>query len=518
MYPLIITSNQIVDLTKYILYYFDTNQAANFNGCLWYVNTTNGANYILVSNLIAPLYFTAENYDGTTNTVQSYKSVVHVTFQFAQFQYPLTQVGSNGLFNSYRIDVRATPHLPDGRMKTKHTSPIRSSGSALLMVLIMCAVSLVIMVAIMNRTSTVSNLNNRNNQYAVCCTAAEAAVEKVFARMAYDFQNYGLGQVTNNLVAGVYQTNIPTAAEGSYWTNFVFFDPQTGTTEQIYVNFLTNYAGPLPSQYTNICTITAPIYRIIANASMTNSPGVVGTAQEDVLLSLVPITTYAIFYNGPLEFTQCATMTVRGRTHANDIICVGTSASLTFNNIVTSTKTVDGPTRDGVTPSPWNQDTTFNGSYSTNVASVTVAMNMTNTHALLEIPPPGESPTSILGAQRLYNQAHVLVMVTNVMVAAGTNSSTPQPFVEISLRTSINDLVPGADTQTNGYIYDYFLTNNISTTNRTPPFTWVTNLVFTNYSISQSTNEPQNIATWLSLTNTFYRPAGISNQYVCDPD
>ncbi len=114
MYPLIITTNQIVDLTKYILYYFNTNQVANFNGCLWYVNTTNGANYILVSNLIAPLYFTAEKYDGTTNTVQSYKSVVHVTFQFAQFQYPLTQVGSNDLFSSYRIDVRATPHLPDG--------------------------------------------------------------------------------------------------------------------------------------------------------------------------------------------------------------------------------------------------------------------------------------------------------------------------------------------------------------------------------------------------------------------
>jgi prepilin-type N-terminal cleavage/methylation domain-containing protein len=113
-YPLIITTNQIVNLSIYDVYYFDSSQVANYNGCLWYFNSTNSANYVLVSNLIAPLYFTSEKYDGTTNTVQTYKGVVHATFQFAQFQYPLTPVGSNDLFNSYRIDVRATPHLPDG--------------------------------------------------------------------------------------------------------------------------------------------------------------------------------------------------------------------------------------------------------------------------------------------------------------------------------------------------------------------------------------------------------------------
>ena len=57
-------------------------------------------------------------------------------------------------------------------------------------------------------------------------------------------------------------------------------------------------------------------------------------------------------------------MTVRGRVHANDIICVGTTASNIFTGIVTSTKTVDGPQRDGWTPSPWNEDTTFSAGYS----------------------------------------------------------------------------------------------------------------------------------------------------------
>ena len=240
-------------------------------------------------------------------------------------------------------------------MKTKYTSQNRSAGYALLLVMIMCATSLLIMAGIMNRTWAISNLNNRNNQLAQCNAAANAATEKIFARMAYDFQNYGLGQVTNHL--GVYWTNIPNASENPYWGNFVFFDAQ-GHSNQTYANFVTNYSGPLPTQYTNYFTTISPIYRIISNVSMPGSPDIVGTSQEDVLLALVPITTYAIFYNGPLEFTKCASMTVRGRVHANDIICVGTTASNIFTGIVTSTKTVDGPQRDGWTPRSWNEDTT----------------------------------------------------------------------------------------------------------------------------------------------------------------
>lgn len=114
IYPLIITSNQIVDLSKYILYYFDSSDIANNNGLLRYLNSTNGVNRISVSNLIAPLYFTSENYQGSTQTVRTYKSVIHATFQYSQFQYPVTQIGSNSIFDRYRIDVRATPHLPDG--------------------------------------------------------------------------------------------------------------------------------------------------------------------------------------------------------------------------------------------------------------------------------------------------------------------------------------------------------------------------------------------------------------------
>ena len=109
-----ISTNQVIDSSRYILYWFDTTLAASGNGMLYRRNSTNGTATVVVSNLVNTLYFTSENYLGATQTVRTYKGVIHATLQFTQFQYPLTAVGTNGLFDYYRIDCRATPHIPDG--------------------------------------------------------------------------------------------------------------------------------------------------------------------------------------------------------------------------------------------------------------------------------------------------------------------------------------------------------------------------------------------------------------------
>ena len=103
--------------TPYILYYFDLSETNNKNGKLMRTVNTNWIPVTLASNLIETLFFTAENYDGTPATTQgdsaSYKNVIHTTLQFCQFQYPTTQVGSNCLYDYYRQDIKATPHLPE---------------------------------------------------------------------------------------------------------------------------------------------------------------------------------------------------------------------------------------------------------------------------------------------------------------------------------------------------------------------------------------------------------------------
>jgi Tfp pilus assembly protein PilW len=113
LYTFAMQTNQVIDPNQFIIYYFDSTFGSN-NGVLWQTTNTSSSAAMVASNLIAPLYFTAENYFGTTQSVRSYKNVIHTTLQFSQFLYPLTTVGSNSLYNYYRIDCRATPHIPDG--------------------------------------------------------------------------------------------------------------------------------------------------------------------------------------------------------------------------------------------------------------------------------------------------------------------------------------------------------------------------------------------------------------------
>jgi Tfp pilus assembly protein PilW len=109
---------QTTNGSQYILYYFDTTDMANSNGKLMRnASNTNWSPVCLASNLINTLYFRAENYNEVvqtnTGSSKSYKNVIHTTLQFKQFQYPLTQVGSNCLYDFYQLDFMATPHLPE---------------------------------------------------------------------------------------------------------------------------------------------------------------------------------------------------------------------------------------------------------------------------------------------------------------------------------------------------------------------------------------------------------------------
>jgi hypothetical protein len=324
----------------------------------------------------------------------------------------------------------------------------RRRGFALLLVLILLGVSLAIVASDLYRTQSIAIVNQRNNEFAITCNAAEAAVEKVFARMAWDFQSYSAAGVGSSLNNNTYYTNIPSAVDDPYWSQFTFTDPSTGTSARTYVAQVGTYGGPLPSAYSGLfCSSNSPIYAIVANAQLTNSTtGVIGTAQENVLLAEVPLNTWAIFYNGLLEFSQCATMIVNGRVQANGPIYVGTSASLTFQQGVSTTMTLSAPLVDGLTsgwtpgtPSTWG--TTFNASppYTTNVPSVTVSLNMTNSHFMIDIPPAGEVATSTTGQQRLYNEAQMVLIVTN---DAGTNLN---PTVTLKLQFNPNGAVPGSD-------------------------------------------------------------------------
>src|SRR5205809_8076568 len=115
-------------------------------------------------------------------------------------------------------------------MKTKLSLKRGSAAAyALLIVMFIVAASVMILAGTLKRTYTVSKLNDRSNQLLVSQNAAEAAIEKIYARMQYDFQMSGgpaqvAGQLNN------YKVDYPKSSEDSFWGNFAFTDPQTGNT------------------------------------------------------------------------------------------------------------------------------------------------------------------------------------------------------------------------------------------------------------------------------------------------
>lgn len=111
-------------VNQYILYYFDLSDTQNNNGKLLRLTATNNIQttpVVLASNLVNWLgngyAFTAEDYNGTQSTndgSRAYKNVIHTTLQFCMFEFPLTAVGgTNGLYDFYKLEFKATPHLPE---------------------------------------------------------------------------------------------------------------------------------------------------------------------------------------------------------------------------------------------------------------------------------------------------------------------------------------------------------------------------------------------------------------------
>ncbi|HEY4415710.1 MAG TPA: hypothetical protein VGO57_08465, partial [Verrucomicrobiae bacterium] len=195
----------------------------------------------------------------------------------------------------------------------------------------------------------------------------------------------------------------------------------------------------------------------------------------------IPIFSFTIFYSGLLEFSDSSTLTINGAVHANGPIYLGTTPGLTqtFNNTITTANAISSPMNGGINYTAWTNSPSvkLNGRppYVTNTPIFISFFGTTNPHAILEIPPPGENPDFILGRARLFNQAQVVLIVTN-------SPSGANPTVYLTLQRSFQGAVPGNDPAK----VNYQLTNVTSL------------LLLTNL------NNAVNIAMpFLSLTNTF---------------
>ena len=294
----------------------------------------------------------------------------------------------------------------------------------MLMVIVMGTISLVLLKATLARTASTALMNERNNQYVATLYAAEAATEKVIARMRYDYTSGNDSYVTNNL--SIYRGYVPTTAEDPYWGKFEFRDP-IGSTDKTYVQCASNRVyTPLQSQYYGL-NGWRTIYRVISNVRQVGSPYAISAAvQQDVELDSIPVFQFAIFYNSRLEFTWAAPFVIRGRTHANGHIFTGSASDLTFKELVTCTGIITKTNWDGHTQSEYTGKviyaTNISGGYITNVPVLQLPIGTNNSTAavreIVNIPPGGEDPSSPMGQQRYYNKAGINLFISNSTVTA----------------------------------------------------------------------------------------------------
>ena len=319
------------------------------------------------------------------------------------------------------------------------------------MVLILLGISFVMVGSIYSYTSHTVRLNKRLNDYYLAVAAAEAATEKVLSQVNSDYMTYGAGYVTSRL--SYYPTLIPTATEAADWSNFDFMDlSRQANRVEVQYTALSGFL-PVGGQYGTLRGFKNRM-RILANARPHSSlDGVVGSVYQDVEFTRVPIFQFAVFYNVLLQITPGADMTITGPVHCNTNIYISPSATLTFNSDVTSSGTI----YQTPNPSSPNQTTggtiVFNGAHDSGVSTLSLPIGTNNSpaavHQVLEVPPGklplgSEDPLSSLGQQRYYNNADIIVVVSNSNVSVtsgrwnsfGTSLNTKEVSTFVSTNVS----------------------------------------------------------------------------------
>jgi hypothetical protein len=311
------------------------------------------------------------------------------------------------------------------------------------MVLVLTGVAILILAASMRRTTTTAALNARNEEFTASVNAAEASTEMVIARMRRDYDQGSDAAIANNLEA--YRQSVPTADHDAYWADYEFSDAQ-GNPACNYVQVISNRVyTPLESQFYGL-NGWRTVYRVLSNARRVDSryDGAIGAVQQDVEVDSIPVFQFAIFYNSLLEFTWAAPFTIRGRTHANASIYLGSAANLAFKDLVTATGIIRKMSWAGWNIRDMTGGITFAGSpgYTTNVPVLSLPIGTNNVASsvreIINMPPAGESVTSAMGSERYYNKAGMVLLVSNTTVTAviKDSPSDPSPVVITSATNS----------------------------------------------------------------------------------
>jgi hypothetical protein len=313
------------------------------------------------------------------------------------------------------------------------------SGNALVMTMIMTAVALILLAGIMSWSAGTARLAARTTEYTRAVAAAEAATEKVNSRLASDYMSGGEALVIANLSS--YRQIVPTTNDSSYWSDWQFSDAQSNTGNTFVQQGSVSNFTILNGAYAGLNGF-ASTYTVVSDATELNTPqNVTAGVLEALQLTRIPIFQFAMYSSGDMEISCGQPFTVNGPVHANGQLYVEPDNLLTFDSGVTAVGNVlfeRNPLDTRGTPAG---AVTYDVPPQSGQPALTLPIGATNTpqavREVIEPPPAIENPTSPIGRERYFNQADLLITVTNTNIYVTTGYfngfSTSVPSNQLNL-------------------------------------------------------------------------------------
>jgi len=306
-------------------------------------------------------------------------------------------------------------------MKTA-LSPQKSKpiGSALVLTLVMTGIALAILAGAMTWSVNSTRLTHRSVQHTRSVAAAEAATEKVLARLSQDFLLGGENLVRDNLAS--YRRTVPTTSDSAFWAKWEFNDGSGYTGRTDVHRGLANSYIVLNSTYAGLRGYVS-VYTMVSRARDTAAlQNVVAGVLQEVQLARIPVFQFAMYSSGNMEISCGQPFTVTGRVHSNKELYIEPDNVLTFQSDVTAVNNILFQRHPLDTRSAPSGAVTYQGLKHSQVAAMSLPIGMTNTpEAIREItqpPPLGENPDSPMGRLRYYNQADMVLAVSDTGISA----------------------------------------------------------------------------------------------------
>lgn len=309
------------------------------------------------------------------------------------------------------------------RINTSH--PGAEAAYALLLTLAFSAVTLGILASAMRWSVTNLRLNGRNIEYFKTLAAAEAATEGVISHLTTDYQTGGDAMVQHNL--GTYRSIVPVAGQDPYWARYTFADNLGEVSKTEVTFFPPSEFRELASQYRGLSGY-ASAYRITSAARLNGSGfGVRAAVEQSVETATIPLFQFAIFYNMDLELNPGPAMTISGPVHCNATSYFQPQDILRFEGDVTAVGSLVHNKKPGDPTSRTAGEVVYLREHDGGVSSLTLPIGTNNSpdavRQVVQIPSAWEPVDSPMGRQRYYNQADLVIRVTNTKVVASSGAA-----------------------------------------------------------------------------------------------